>query len=98
MGVSGSCSAKWRIAIGNRVCLFAQASTPTTTPQIFARFYRAAAARTLPGPGLGLAIVRKVAETHNGTVTAERAAGGGTLLTLHIPTLPTKNATVLHGS
>ena len=57
-------------------------------PHIFDRFYRAAAARTLPGSGLGLAIVRQVAEAHGGAVTAEPAHGGGTRFTLSFPTEP----------
>jgi two-component system, OmpR family, sensor histidine kinase MprB len=51
-------------------------------PYVFDRFYRAPAARGMPGSGLGLAIVRQVAEAHGGTVTAERAEGGGTRITL----------------
>jgi two-component system, OmpR family, sensor histidine kinase MprB len=54
-------------------------------PYVFDRFYRAAAARGLPGSGLGLAIVRQVAEWHGGTVTAERANGGGARLRLQLP-------------
>ncbi|MEX2212293.1 MAG: ATP-binding protein [Gaiellaceae bacterium] len=54
-------------------------------PHVFERFYRAAAARNRPGSGLGLAIVRQVAETHGGTVAAEPAAGGGTVVRLRIP-------------
>jgi two-component system sensor histidine kinase MprB len=57
-------------------------------PHVFDRFYRAAAARTLPGSGLGLAIVRQIAEAHGGTITAEPAAGGGALFTLRIPSAP----------
>jgi two-component system, OmpR family, sensor histidine kinase MprB len=53
-------------------------------PFVFDRFYRSRSARTLPGSGLGLAIVRQVAETHGGTVTAERAEGGGTRMTLRL--------------
>ena len=49
---------------------------------VFDRFYRSAAARSLPGSGLGLAIVREVAEAHGGSVTAEEAPGGGALLRL----------------
>jgi two-component system sensor histidine kinase MprB len=52
---------------------------------VFDRFYRAANARSLPGAGLGLAIVREVAETHGGSVSAEEANGGGALLRLHLP-------------
>jgi two-component system sensor histidine kinase MprB len=49
-------------------------------PYVFDRFYRASSARGLPGSGLGLAIVKQVAEAHGGTVVAERADGGGTLM------------------
>jgi two-component system sensor histidine kinase MprB len=52
---------------------------------VFDRFYRTAAARTLPGSGLGLAIVRQIAQAHDGTATADRAADGGAILTLRIP-------------
>jgi two-component system, OmpR family, sensor histidine kinase MprB len=53
-------------------------------PHVFDRFYRAPSARGLPGSGLGLAIVRQVAEAHGGGVTAERAEGGGTRITLRL--------------
>ena len=53
-------------------------------PYVFDRFYRASSARGLPGSGLGLAIVRQVAEAHGGTVTAEAADGGGTLMRLRL--------------
>ena len=46
-------------------------------PLVFDRFYRSAAARAMPGAGLGLSIVREVAEAHGGTVEAENAEGGG---------------------
>jgi two-component system sensor histidine kinase MprB len=49
---------------------------------VFDRFYRSAAARSLPGSGLGLAIVRDVAEAHGGSVSAEDAPGGGAVLRL----------------
>ncbi|HEY6761846.1 MAG TPA: HAMP domain-containing sensor histidine kinase [Baekduia sp.] len=54
-------------------------------PHVFDRFYRAPSARGLPGSGLGLAIVKHVADAHRGTVRAERAPGGGTLLRLTLP-------------
>jgi two-component system, OmpR family, sensor histidine kinase MprB len=53
-------------------------------PYVFDRFYRAPAARRMPGSGLGLAIVKQVAEAHGGTVTAERAPDGGTIMTLSL--------------
>ena len=53
-------------------------------PHVFERFYRATSARGMPGSGLGLAIVRQVAEAHGGTVIAEHAPGGGTLMRLRL--------------
>ena len=61
-------------------------------PRVFDRFYRAAAARSLPGSGLGLAIVRQVAEMHGGTVQAANDAGGGARLTLRLPALVMSDA------
>ena len=58
---------------------------PEDREHVFDRFYRAAAARSLPGSGLGLAIVREVAEAHGGAVLAEDAPGGGALLRLRLP-------------
>jgi two-component system sensor histidine kinase MprB len=57
-------------------------------PRVFDRFYRAPAARGLPGAGLGLAIVRKVAETHGGAAHAANAPDGGARLTLELPLVP----------
>jgi two-component system sensor histidine kinase MprB len=53
-------------------------------PLVFDRFYRSAAARAMPGAGLGLAIVREVAEAHGGSVAAENAPGGGALVRLSL--------------
>jgi two-component system, OmpR family, sensor histidine kinase MprB len=55
-------------------------------PRIFDRFYRAATARSKPGAGLGLAIVREAATAHGGTATVENAATGARFrLTLPAP-------------
>lgn len=54
-------------------------------PHVFDRFYRGAEARGRPGSGLGLAIVRQVAGQQGGSVAAERASGGGTLMRLRLP-------------
>ena len=51
-------------------------------PYVFDRFYRARAARGMPGSGGGLALVRQLAESHGGDVVAERAEGGGTRMVL----------------
>jgi two-component system sensor histidine kinase MprB len=60
---------------------------PRDLPHVFERFYRARAARGVPGAGLGLAIVRHVADSHGGAVAASNAPGGGTLLALRLPAL-----------
>jgi len=48
----------------------------TDLPRVFDRFYRAASARSKPGAGLGLAIVREAAEAHGGQATAESTSAG----------------------
>jgi two-component system sensor histidine kinase MprB len=57
-------------------------------PHVFDRFYRAPTARAMPGSGLGLAIVRNAAVVHGGTVTADAAPGGGTIMRLRLPIAP----------
>jgi two-component system sensor histidine kinase MprB len=54
-------------------------------PHVFDRFYRGAEARGRPGSGLGLAIARQVATQQRGSITAERAPGGGALMRLRLP-------------
>jgi two-component system sensor histidine kinase MprB len=58
---------------------------PADLPHVFDRFYRAPSARGIPGSGLGLSIVRQVAERHGGTVRAEAPPGEGTLIRFSIP-------------
>jgi two-component system, OmpR family, sensor histidine kinase MprB len=53
-------------------------------PRIFDRFYRAAASRSKPGAGLGLAIVREAAEAHGGSATVESSPKGARF-TLTLP-------------
>ncbi|QCX80561.1 Signal transduction histidine-protein kinase/phosphatase MprB [Streptomyces sp. YIM 121038] len=52
----------------------------TDLARVFDRFYRAPAARSLPGSGLGLSIVRDVAVSHGGTVFAGARPGGGAVV------------------
>jgi two-component system sensor histidine kinase MprB len=54
-------------------------------PLVFERFYRASTARGKPGAGLGLAIVRQVAEAHGGSAAAANADGGGAEFRLVLP-------------
>ncbi|MCT9077550.1 sensor histidine kinase [Streptomyces fulvoviolaceus] len=48
--------------------------------RVFDRFYRAADARSLPGSGLGLSIVREVALAHGGAPFAYPREGGGVVI------------------
>jgi two-component system sensor histidine kinase MprB len=57
-------------------------------PHVFDRFYRASAARAVPGSGLGLSIVRQVAHDHGGTIRLHAPGNGGTLLRLTLPVRP----------
>lgn len=50
---------------------------PADASRVFDRFYRADASRGLPGSGLGLSIVRDVAESHGGRPFVAAAPGGG---------------------
>jgi two-component system sensor histidine kinase MprB len=59
---------------------------PDDLPLVFDRFYRAPSARSMPGSGLGLSIVRGAMDEHGGTATAALASGGGTVVTLELPT------------
>jgi len=54
-------------------------SAPDLT-RVFDRFYRAADARSLPGSGLGLSIVREVAMAHGGAPFASSREGGGVVI------------------
>jgi len=58
---------------------------PDDLPFVFDRFYRAPSSRAAAGSGLGLAVVREIAHGHAGTITAEPAAGGGTVMRLTLP-------------
>ena len=60
---------------------------PEDQAEIFEPFSRgpAAVAAQIPGSGLGLSLVRSVAEAHRGTVTVDSAPGRGSTFTLHLP-------------
>jgi two-component system, OmpR family, sensor histidine kinase MprB len=61
---------------------------------IFDRFYRAPSARGRPGSGLGLAIVAQVARDEGGSVTVDRANGGGALFRFTLPEVDSPNGQV----
>jgi two-component system sensor histidine kinase MprB len=54
-------------------------------PHIFERFYRAQSARSMPGSGLGLSIVKRVVASLGGTVQITSPPGGGTRVDIDLP-------------
>lgn len=59
--------------------------SPTDLPHVFERFYRSAESRSMTGSGLGLSIVRTVAERHGGIVRAGTGPGGGAAFWFSLP-------------
>jgi signal transduction histidine kinase len=58
---------------------------PEHLPHVFERFFRADGARSTPGSGLGLAVVKHIVEAHGGRVTVDGGPGAGSRFTLHLP-------------
>lgn len=50
--------------------------------KIFQRFYRCDASRTISGTGLGLPMVKKIAEMHGGRVTVDSESGKGSVFSV----------------
>jgi two-component system heavy metal sensor histidine kinase CusS len=55
-------------------------------PRVFDRFYRADAARSSGGSGLGLSLVKSIVDLHHGSVQIESELNRGTTVTLNLPT------------
>jgi len=58
---------------------------PEDQPRLFQRYSRIAPGTRLGGTGLGLYIVKAIAENHGGSVSVESAPGEGARFTLHLP-------------
>jgi len=61
---------------------------PEDLPYVFDRFFRGRNSRGRQGSGLGLSIVRQVAEQHGGSASVVNAVDGGAIFTLHLPGVP----------
>jgi two-component system, sensor histidine kinase LadS len=58
---------------------------PAEQETIFERYYRSDTHASLPGAGLGLFIVARIASLHGGTVRVEDAVGGGSVFIMVLP-------------
>jgi len=60
---------------------------PADLPHIFEPFYRAheVVAAQIHGSGLGLSVVRQIAEAHGGRITVQSQLGNGSSFTLYLP-------------
>jgi two-component system phosphate regulon sensor histidine kinase PhoR len=54
-------------------------------PHVFERFYKVDASRSGSGTGIGLAIVKHIAQAHDGDVRVESAPGNGSMFTVSFP-------------
>lgn len=55
-------------------------------PHVWEELYRGKGARGIPGSGLGLALVRAIAERHGGSISLRSRTGQGTVFSLRLPT------------
>ena len=60
---------------------------PDDAERVFDRFYRSPTTRSLPGRGLGLAIVAETAHDHGGSATVVTGTTAGALFRLALPSL-----------
>src|SRR5437762_305365 len=77
--------ADFEVAVSDNGCGIASEHLP----RVFDRFYRAESSRGSDGAGLGLALVKSIAELHGGSAIIESNVGGGTTVKLIFP-LPHK--------
>lgn len=59
--------------------------TAEEVKHVFDRFWRGTVAHDIPGHGLGLSLVERIAHAHRGQVTIDSAPGVGSTITLVIP-------------
>jgi signal transduction histidine kinase len=58
---------------------------PEHAARAFERFFRADSSGSIPGTGLGLALVKEIIELHGGQVELHSELGVGTTVTMWLP-------------
>ena len=63
--------------------------SPEDAAKVFDEFYRARNEQTasIPGTGLGLSLVKRLAELHEGTVSVTSEFGAGSEFTVRLPVI-----------
>ncbi len=79
--VSVTLTAARRVAVTDR----GVGIDPAERERVFDRFYRSDTARSEPGSGLGLSIVKSIVTAHNGTVEIADGPTGGTTVSFTLP-------------
>lgn len=68
--------------------------SPEDQKRLFQRFYRAGNAQDeVQGTGLGLVIAKRIAESHEGSISVESTLGKGSTFTVRLPERPSTGAT-----
>jgi signal transduction histidine kinase len=65
--------------------------TPEQLGRLFERFYRADPSGAIPGTGLGLTLVKEIAEAMHGSVDVVSEVGHGTAVTLWFPAVASES-------
>ena len=63
---------------------------PKHRSRIFEIFTRLHRQDEVAGTGIGLAITKRIAERHGGTISVDAAPGGGTAFSITLPVAPVK--------
>ncbi|MBZ0275357.1 MAG: HAMP domain-containing histidine kinase, partial [Anaerolineae bacterium] len=61
---------------------------PDDLPHVYEELYRGANTRQIAGSGLGLAMVKRIIDLHQGQIDIYSRPGEGTVITLHLPLAP----------